>query len=85
MKDPGISRPIDGMGRVVIPKELRRAAKLNDGDRLEIYTEGDAIVLRKFEPTCLFCKSEEDLVHFRNQPVCRSCASALFKLSELSE
>ena len=77
MKDTGISRPIDNMGRVVIPKELRTAVNLRAGDRLEIYTDGDGIILRKFEPNCIFCKGEEDLVSYRGISVCRNCLSAL--------
>lgn len=84
MKDTGISRPIDNMGRVVIPKELRAAAKLRAGDRLEIYTDADGIILRKFEPTCIFCKGEDNLVSYRGIPVCRSCLAALNATAQIN-
>lgn len=85
MKDTGISRPIDNMGRVVIPKELRAAAKLRPGDRLEIYTDADGIVLRKFEPSCIFCKGDaDDLVSYRGIPVCRNCLAALNATAQIN-
>lgn len=47
MKPTGIIRRIDDLGRVVIPKEIRRALKIKDGDPLEIYTERDGSVILK--------------------------------------
>ena len=85
MKDTGISRPVDSMGRLVIPKELRAAVHLSEGDRLEIFTDGDAIILRKCEPCCLYCKSSNDLVFFRDQPICRICLAELNQAAAKSE
>ena len=48
MKATGMTRRIDELGRVVIPKEIRRTYNLNVGDELEIYTEADGVlVMRK--------------------------------------
>ena len=77
MKNTGISRPVDALGRLVIPKELRASIHLEEGDRLEIFTDDDSIVLRKCELRCLFCKGTDDLVVFRDHPVCRHCLSEL--------
>ena len=85
MRDTGISRPVDSMGRLVIPKELRAAIHLEEGDRLEIFTEGDAIVLRKCEPACLYCKGSSDLVFFRDQPICRACLAELNQTAAKTE
>ena len=81
MKNTGISRPVDALGRLVIPKELRESIHLEDGDRLEIFTDGESIVLRKCELRCLFCKATDNLVAYRNHSVCRSCLSELDALA----
>ena len=55
MKDTGIVRKIDEMGRLVLPKEMRTKMGINTGDEIEFYSENERIILRKYEPTCLFC------------------------------
>ncbi len=50
MKATGIVRRIDELGRVVIPKEIRRTLRLKDGDPLEIFTERDELMLKKYSP-----------------------------------
>ena len=50
MKSTGVVRRIDGLGRVVLPKEIRKTLKLNSGDLLQIYTQKDQIVLEKYSP-----------------------------------
>ena len=80
MKDIGIVRNIDEMGRLVIPKEMRRKMDIETGDEIEFFIEGDRIVLRKYQPSCLFCGNTEDNVLFDNKRICRAC---LDKLKEL--
>ena len=50
MQDTGIIRRIDELGRVVIPKELRKKLKIREGDPLEIYTNKNEMVLKKYSP-----------------------------------
>ncbi|MBR2384558.1 MAG: AbrB/MazE/SpoVT family DNA-binding domain-containing protein [Clostridia bacterium] len=50
MKATGIVRRVDVLGRVVVPKEIRKILSINEGDPLEIFTEKDAIILRKYSP-----------------------------------
>ncbi len=50
MKETGIIRRIDELGRVVIPKEIRKSMRINEGDPLEIFTEADRLFLKKFSP-----------------------------------
>lgn len=73
MKSTGIVRPVDSLGRIVLPIELRRVLGINEKDQVEIYTEGDTIVLRKYQPTCVFCHSEHNLVDFKGLNVCEEC------------
>ena len=80
MKSTGVTRQIDELGRFVLPVEIRRALGINLKDYLEIHVENDAIVLRKFQPSCLFCGSAEDNVIYEGKRICRKC---LEKLKEI--
>ena len=46
-------------------------------DALEIYVEGDTIMLRKYEPSCVFCGNAKDIIHFKGKNVCSTCAREL--------
>ena len=51
MKATGIVRRVDDLGRIVIPKEIRRTLKIREGDPLEIYTDGDGeVIFKKYSP-----------------------------------
>lgn len=54
MKSTGIVRRIDDLGRVVIPKEIRKTIRVREGDPLEIFLDGEAIVFKKYSPIS-FC------------------------------
>ena len=77
MKSTGIVRPIDELGRLVVPKELRRTLGIENGDSVEIFTEDDRIILRKYRPGCVFCDNASDLHPFNGKPVCNSCLRKL--------
>lgn len=78
MKSTGIIRGLDNMGRVVIPKEIRKYLDMTEGiDELEIYMQDDCIVLKKHKPTCIFCNAENDCIEFENQIVCKGCIDKL--------
>lgn len=80
MKSLGITRRIDPLGRIVIPIELRSTLNINVKDALEIFTEGDTILLRKYEPLCLFCGSSDSLKEFKGKKVCVHCRDDAKKL-----
>lgn len=77
MKTTGIIRPLDSLGRIVLPIELRRTMGLARKDALEIFVEEDSIILKKYAPNCIFCGQTEDLAEFSGKPVCRSCIRRL--------
>ncbi|MGI6148275.1 MAG: AbrB/MazE/SpoVT family DNA-binding domain-containing protein [Firmicutes bacterium] len=77
MKATGIVRKVDDLGRVVLPIELRRSLGIQEKDPLEIFVEGDHIVLRKPSRLCIFCGSGESIEEFRGKGVCPTCRSAL--------
>ena len=77
MKATGIIRKVDELGRIVLPIELRRNLDIEERDALEIYLDGDKIVLKKYEPACLFCGSAQALVNYRGKNVCGECVRSL--------
>ena len=79
MKSTGVVRQVDELGRFVLPIEIRRSLGINVRDSLEIYTEGDRIVLRRVGDRCVFCDSQEGLVTHKQKCVCRKCIKALTK------
>jgi AbrB family transcriptional regulator, transcriptional pleiotropic regulator of transition state genes len=73
MKNVGIVRKIDSLGRVVLPKELRDSKELPEGTPMEIYTDGETIVLKKYQPACIFCGSAKNVKDFKGKKICNSC------------
>ena len=73
MKSTGMFRRVDELGRIVLPKELRTRLEIEEGDPLEIFLEGDHIVLQKYQPSCIFCNNAENIVYFQNKRVCSEC------------
>lgn len=77
MKATGIVREIDKLGRIVIPKELRRIMGIDPKDPIEIFMDGDQIVLKPYVPCCIFCDSNEQLVEVKGKKVCLNCIRSL--------
>ncbi len=77
MKSTGIVRKVDELGRIVIPKELRKKFNIEEKDGLEIYVEDDRIILKKYEPSCVFCQNVDGVFEFRGRNVCPDCAKEL--------
>jgi len=77
LKSTGIVRKVDELGRVVIPIELRRTLGIEVKDALEIYVDSERIILKKYEPACLFCGNADDVKHFGSRIVCRECIDKL--------
>ena len=75
MKTAANIRKIDELGRIVLPKEIRRNLNIGCSDRLEIFVEKDRILLKKYEPACSLCGNEKDLIHFKGKSICSCCKS----------
>ena len=80
MKSTGIVRKVDELGRIVLPIEMRRTLNIEEKDSLEIYVEGDNVILRKYQATCIFCESTKNLINFNNKNLCPDC---LKKIKEM--
>ena len=80
MKATGIIRKVDELGRIVLPIELRRNLDIAERDELEIYVDGDSIILRKYQSACVFCESTKKIVSYRGKNVCPDCIAKLKEL-----
>ena len=73
----GIVRRLDNIGRLVLPIELRRTLGLEHGDALEIFIEGSSVMLRRYEPLCVFCGSGGHLTRHHGKQICQHCRAQL--------
>jgi transcriptional pleiotropic regulator of transition state genes len=73
MKAIGIVRKVDELGRIVLPMELRRTFNIQKEDPLEIFVDEDAIILKKYEPACIFCGSADEVTQIHGKNVCKNC------------
>lgn len=77
MKSTGIVRHIDELGRMVVPKELRKKLGIANTDPVEIYSEDDKIIIKKYSPVCHFCGGTEGLTEYKEKNICQSCIDEL--------
>jgi transcriptional pleiotropic regulator of transition state genes len=77
MKSTGIVRKVDELGRIVLPIELRRTLDIAERDELEIYLDDDKVILKKYEPSCIFCGDADDIVTYKEKKICRNCLTEL--------
>ncbi|MFL0195067.1 AbrB/MazE/SpoVT family DNA-binding domain-containing protein [Clostridium sp. WILCCON 0269] len=80
MKSTGIVRNVDTLGRIIIPKEIRKVLSINSGDALEFFTENEDIYIRKYSPGCVFCGSMNGMIIFKDLYICKECKEDLISL-----
>ncbi|MGU3472351.1 AbrB/MazE/SpoVT family DNA-binding domain-containing protein [Paenibacillus sp. D51F] len=77
MKPAGVVRKVDQLGRIVLPKSLRKRYQMNEGDPVEILVQGDQIILERYRPRCVFCGSMEQVADFKERYLCSECMSQM--------
>ncbi|HIU44644.1 MAG TPA: AbrB/MazE/SpoVT family DNA-binding domain-containing protein [Candidatus Ventrousia excrementavium] len=77
MKSTGIVRKIDELGRIVLPIEMRHTMHIEPRDSMEIFVDGNSIILRKYEQECIFCGSTKKVSVFKDRCVCENCRKEL--------
>ncbi len=82
MKSTGIVRNLDELGRVVIPKEIRKKLQIEQKDPIEIFIDGNSIVLKKFEKGCIFCNSSKDLISYKDKLICKKCKEKIMDIDD---
>ena len=83
MKNTGVVRKLDELGRITLSMELRRSLDLNEKDALQIYVDGDKIILEKYSPSDIFSGSKENLVEYKGKKVSVESIKELAKLANL--
>jgi len=83
MKSTGIVRKVDELGRVVLPIELRKTLSINEKDALEIFTDEDKIILKKYEPADIFTGEMDDLIEYKGKKVSRASVIEMARLCGL--
>ena len=79
MKSTGIVRKVDELGRIVLPIELRKTLNITNDSSLEIFVDEDKIVLKKYQPACIFCNEDTDVVLYKGKNICKRCVENLIK------
>ncbi len=80
MKSTGVVRKIDELGRIVLPIEIRNNMDIKSRDAVEIFVDGDKIILKKYEPACIFCGNASAVEMFNGKLICRECLNKLKSL-----
>jgi transcriptional pleiotropic regulator of transition state genes len=81
MKSTGIVRKVDELGRIVLPIELRKNMDIdNKGDAVEIFIDDDRIILKKYQPACIFCGDADSVVSYQGKLLCRACVEKISNL-----
>ncbi len=81
MKSEGIVRNIDSVGRIVMPRDIRERLGLTaDNSAVEIYTEGEKVIFKKYVPACMFCNNADDLILYNGNKICKDCVQKMSQL-----
>lgn len=86
MKSLGVIRKVDSLGRIVLPRELTKFMNIklaekggSAGDPLEIFTDGDTIILKKYEPGCKLCGESKNIVDVDGVKICKECVKKIYE------
>ena len=86
MKNRGVMRQLDSAGRIVIPKEFREILGAEStNDKFEIFLQDDKLILKKFQPTCIFCNNFARSIDFEGHCVCEDCVEKMKKIVETQQ
>lgn len=72
-------RRVDSLGRIVIPLDMRKMLNMESGQEIELVVSGETVVLRRFQPKCIFCGSYDKIFLFEGKNVCAQCRKRLSK------
>lgn len=73
MKTTGIVRKIDELGRIVLPKSIREILEIREKDPVEISIDGNKVILTKYQPSCIFCGSSDNVISYCDKRICEEC------------
>lgn len=79
MKNTGVCKTVDDLGRIVLPKEIRKSLGFDIRSSVELYVEGDSLIIKKAKSHCVFCATNDNLVDYNGKMVCQDCINNLKK------
>lgn len=79
MKSLGIVRKVDELGRIVMPIETRKRLGIGPKDPVEIFVEKDRVIMKKYEPACIFCGDADNVILYKEKRICKACIAELKK------
>lgn len=82
MKSLGIVRRIDSFGRLVLPAEIRKLMEIGEKDPVEFYMDGQNLVVKKYNPCCIFCSSSDNVSLFKGKVICAACRAGIVENKE---
>lgn len=82
MRPADVVRKVDQLGRIVLPKSLRRHYRMNEGDPVEILVQGEHIILERYCPKCIFCRSMDGVTDFKDRYICTQCMHEMVYLAK---
>lgn len=77
MKSTGIVKEFDNLGRIGIPKKIRDRFEIVEKTKMDIYVEGQKIIMQKYERSCTFCDSNKELLVFDDKLICKKCLAKI--------
>ena len=77
MKSTGFIRKVDSLGRMVLPVGLRKTFEIDIKDPMEVYVDREQIILKKYEPDCVFCGNARDVANYKGKNICNDCMKEL--------
>jgi len=83
MKATGIVRRLDELGRVVLPIELRKIMHIKDRDSLEVFVTHDSIILKKYEPACIFTDESDLLIEYKGRKISTKAVKEMAEMAGL--
>ena len=81
MKDTGVVRKLDELGRITLPMELRKSLGLKEKDAVQIFVDGERVILERYAPSDIFTGSMDELVEYRGKKVSKESIIELAKLA----
>ncbi len=69
----GVVRHVDGLDRIVIPKEICKVLGIAPKDAMEIFVDDTKLVFGKYEPSCIFCREAKNVTLFKKKLICEKC------------
>lgn len=77
MRNTGVRKTIDDLGRIVLPKEIRKSLGFEIRSSVELYVDGESLIITKSKNACIICGSNDDLTEYKNKCICQKCIDDL--------